>query len=232
MCVTGHRKRQFELHRRQTNSLSFSKFVNPHSTYNNMTHSRPVTGAFKGAMVVYNRTIMEKTCNKLFHELGDTPLWPMGEKRSRPRSRWRTPRAPLNNLIRSYARKNTFKTRYKKLQSYKQLSNNKKSLRARGDPLRPPEESHSKSRSRQGPPELYYINSIQTTSNAQGEICYKLQIKFLHSGIYEQKDPLGQLAPSGEACSSKEYGWRNPLEMANSRGLALTITITTQLNFP
>ena len=48
----------------------------------------------------------------------------------------------------------------------------------------------------------------------------------------QQKDPLGQLAPSGEACSSKEYGWRNPREMANSRGLALTITITTQLNFP
>ena len=39
--VTGHRKRQFELHRRQTNSLSFSKFINPRSTYNNMTHSRP-----------------------------------------------------------------------------------------------------------------------------------------------------------------------------------------------
>ena len=70
------------------------------------------TVTFKGAMVVYNRTITEKTYNKLFHEPGDTPLWPMGEKRSRPRSRWRTPRAPLNNLIRSYARKNTFKTRY------------------------------------------------------------------------------------------------------------------------
>ena len=70
------------------------------------------TVTFRGAMVVYNRTITEKIYNKLFHELRDTPSGRWGEKRSRPRSRWRTPRAPLNNLTRSYARKNTFKTRY------------------------------------------------------------------------------------------------------------------------
>ena len=109
--VTGHRKRQFELHRRQTNSLSFSKFINPRSTYN-MTHSRPhrcIQGGH-GGLQSHNHG---KTYNKLFHELGDTPLWPMSEKHFRPRSRWRTPRAPLNNLTQSYARKNTFKTRYK-----------------------------------------------------------------------------------------------------------------------
>ena len=101
VTVTGHCKRQFELHRRQTNSLFFlSLLILVQSTTTWCTVV--LTGAFKRAMVVYNRTIMEKTCNKLFHELRDTPLWPMGEKHSRPRSRWRTPRAPLNNLIRSY----------------------------------------------------------------------------------------------------------------------------------
>ena len=34
--VTGHRKRQFELHRRQTNSLSFSKFIK--SSFNLQQH--------------------------------------------------------------------------------------------------------------------------------------------------------------------------------------------------
>ena len=45
------------------------------------------TVTFRGAMVVYNRTITEKIYNKLFPELGDTPLRLMGEKRSRPSSR-------------------------------------------------------------------------------------------------------------------------------------------------
>ena len=38
------------------------------------------TVTFRGATVIYNRTITEKSYNKLFHELGDTPLWPMGRE--------------------------------------------------------------------------------------------------------------------------------------------------------
>ena len=70
------------------------------------------TVMFRGAMVVYNRTIAEKFTTNYFTSSGTPPSGRWGEKRSRPRSRWRTPRAPLNNLTRSYARKNTFKTRY------------------------------------------------------------------------------------------------------------------------
>ena len=176
-CVTGHRKRQFELHRRQTNSLSFSKFIDPRSTYNNMTHSRPhrcIQGGYGGLQSYnYGKNLQQTISRARGHP-------PLANGREALQAQEPLEDAP-SSLEQSYMilrKKKHIQNKVQKLQSYKQLRNNKKSLRARGDPLRPPEESHSKSRSRQGPPELYYTNSIQTTSNAQGEICYKLQIKF------------------------------------------------------
>ena len=127
------------------------------------------TVTFRGAMVVYNRTITEKFTTNYFTSSGTPPSGWWGEKRSRPRSRWRTPRAPLNNLTWSYARK-YIQNEVQQLQFYEKLRNNKISLRAQGNPFRPPEESHAKSGSRQGRPELHHTNSIQTTSNVQGKI--------------------------------------------------------------
>ena len=81
-----------------------------------------------------------------------------------------------SSLEQSYTilrKKKYIQNEVQQLQFYEQLRNNKKSLRARGDPFRPPEESHSKSGSRQGRLELHHTNFIQTTSNAQGKIYYK-----------------------------------------------------------
>ena len=57
------------------------------------------TVTFRGAMVVYNRTIY----NKLFHELGDTSPGRWARNAPGPVIDWGTPRAPLNNLTQSYA---------------------------------------------------------------------------------------------------------------------------------
>ena len=55
----------------------------------------------------------------------------------------------------------------------------------------------------------------------KGKCTAKPTNRFYKLSFKRKNNPRGQLAPSGEACSSKEYRWRNPREMANSRGLAL-----------
>ena len=96
------------------------------------------TVTFRGAMVVYNRTIYGKIYNKLFHELGDTPLGRWARSAPGPVIDRRTPRAPLNNFTQSYARK-YIQTRYNNLQFYERLCNNKIFSCARGNPFRPPQ---------------------------------------------------------------------------------------------
>ena len=128
---------------------------------------------FSGAMVVYNRTITEKIYNKLFHELGDTPLRPMGREALQAQEPLEDAPSSLEQSYTILRKKKYILNEVQQLQFYEQLRNNKKSLRAQGDPLRPPEESHSKSGSLQGHPGLHHTNSMQTTSNAQGKTCYK-----------------------------------------------------------
>ena len=79
------------------------------------------TVAFRGAMVIYNRTITEKFTTTISRARGH-PLRLMGEKRSRPSSRLEDARAPLNNLTQSYARK-YIQTRYNNLQFHEKLRN-------------------------------------------------------------------------------------------------------------
>ena len=130
------------------------------------------TVTFRGAMVVYNCTITEKIYNKLFHEFGDTPLQPIWREALQAQEPLEDAPSSLEQSYTILPKKKYIINEVQQLQFYEQLRNNKKSLRARGDPLRLQEESHSKSGSRQGRPELHHTNSIQTTSNAQGKTCY------------------------------------------------------------
>ena len=78
-----------------------------------------------------------------------------------------------------------------------------------------------------GAPSFTIQNTTQTASNVQGNYTLKNYKLTLQNGIHEQKFPWGQLEPSGKVCPSKGYRWRNPREMANSRGLAYYNNYTT-----
>ena len=91
------------------------------------------TVTFRGAMVIFNRTIYGKIHNKPFYELGDTPLGRWARNAPGPVIDRRTPRAPLNNLTQPHARKYTH-TRHNNLQIHDRLRNSKIFSRARENP--------------------------------------------------------------------------------------------------
>ena len=130
------------------------------------------TVTFRGPMVVYNRTIKEK-----FTTISRAREYPppaeRGEKRSRPRSRWRTLRTHLNNLTRSYARKNTFKTRYNNYIFTRSCATIKYPYALGGTPSDRRKRAIPSPGAVKGAPSFHHTNSIQTTSNAQGKIYYK-----------------------------------------------------------
>ena len=177
-------------------------------------------------MVVYNRTIYGKIITNYFTSSGTSPSADGWEMPPGPVIDWRTPRAPLNNFTQSYARK-YIQTRYNNLQFTRGCATIKY-FHVLGKPFPTVGVDPCQVRSRQGRPELHHTKHYTDCFQCTRKLYFKNYKQTLQNGIHEQNIPWGQLAPSGKACPSKEYRWRNPREMANSEDWPLLITITTQ----
>ena len=74
-----------------------------------------------------------------------------------------------------------------------------------------------------GAPSFTIQSAVQTASNAQENYTSETINWFYKTIFASKKYSSRQLEPSGKACPAKERQWRNPREMANSRGLALDL---------
>ena len=131
--------------------------------------------------------IYGKLYNKLFHELGDTPLGWWARSAPGPVIVWRTPRAPLNNLTQSYARKYIQRgTTYNFTRGCATI----KHFYVLGETL-----SDRQSRAMPSPgvvkgaPSFTIQNTIQTTSNVQGNYTTKTTNRF-YKTIFTSKISL------------------------------------------
>ena len=146
----------------------------------------------------------------------------MGEKRSRPSNRSEDAPSSLEQFTQSYAMKTHFTrgtTTYKftidcaTIKHFLVLGRTLSDRRSR---------AMSTPGVVKGAPSLPY-KTLYKLLPMHKEIILQNYKLALQNGIYEQNIPRGQLEPSGKACPSKEHQWRNPREMANSRGLAFDL---------
>ena len=143
---------------------------------------------FRGAMVIYNRTIYGEIYNKLLYELRDTPFGRWAGSALGPVIDGGRPELP-RTIYAILHNENTIYTRYNNLQVYDRLRNNKY-FHMLG---RTPSDHRSRALSSpgvvQGAPSLTIQNTIQTVSNAQGNYTSKNYKLVLQNYIYEQNIP-------------------------------------------